>query len=103
MKKVIIEHPEYVAQEKSGADIRIVILQRGWVVVGKYRKSHSSVTLEGGSVIRVWGTSKGLGEIAFDGPTNTTKLDSIPQTNWHELTEIANIKCNAEKWKNYVR
>ena len=104
MKKVIIDDTEYVAaSENSQSDIRIVILQRGWVVVGRYLKSGSEVTLDGGSVIRTWGTEKGIGEIAFDGPKTNTKLDPIPQAKFHELTEIASIKCNADKWKNYVR
>lgn len=104
MKRVIIDDTEYVAaSENAESDIRIVILQRGWVVVGKYSKKDSQVQLDGCSVIRVWGTSKGLGELAFDGPTSTTKLDPVPQANWHELTEIATIKCNQAKWKNHVR
>lgn len=104
MKRVIIDDTEYVAaSENAGSDVRICILQRGWVMVGKYSKKDSQVILDGGSVIRTWGTTKGLGEIAFGGPTKDTKLDSIPQTQWHELTEIATLKCNAEKWKDYVR
>jgi hypothetical protein len=104
MKRVIIDDTEYQAvSENSSSDIRIVILQRGWVVVGKYSKKDSEITLTGGSVIRTWGTTKGLGELAFDGPLSGTKLDPIPETNWHELTEIASIKCKAEKWKNHVR
>ena len=104
MAKVIVDGQEFVAvSENAGSDIRIVILQRGWVVVGRYSKKGSEVTLDGGSVIRVWGTTKGLGEIAFGGPTKDTKLDSIPQANWHELTEIATMKCDAKKWESHVR
>jgi len=104
MKKIIIDDTEYVpAQENAASDVRIVILQRGWIVVGKYSKKDSQITLDGGSVIRSWGTSKGLGEIAFGGPTANTQLDPIPQTQWHELTEVASIKCDSGKWKSYVR
>lgn len=104
MKKVIIDDTEYYpVKGNASSDIRICILQRGWVMVGRYSKNGSEITLDGGSVIRIWGTTKGLGELAFDGPTSSTKLDPIPQTNWHELTEIATVKCKEDKWKNYVR
>ena len=44
-------------------DIRIVILQRGWVAVGRFSQSGSDCILEQASIIRKWGTTKGLGEI----------------------------------------
>lgn len=74
----------------------IVILQRGWCVIGNLEKNGSNYSLFNGSVIRKWGTTKGLGEIAKNGPTTNTTLDPIPETIFHELTTIAIIKC--EKW-----
>ena len=56
---------------------RIVILDRGWVVVGWVGISGDDVTIEKASVIRVWGTSKGIGEIASGGPTKDTILDPL--------------------------
>jgi len=82
-------------------DIRIVILQRGWVMVGKFSKRGTQCFLDNGSVIRVWGTTKGLGEIAA-GPTAQTQLDPVPQVEFHELTVIATLKCDPVKWRDYV-
>ena len=80
-------------------DMRIVILQRGWVMVGEYAKvSESLHTLTNASVIRVWGTTKGLGEL-INGPTQNTKLDSCGFVEFHPLTVIATIKMQAKKWK----
>lgn len=76
----------------------IVILQRGWVVVGDFFQSGSNCWVENGSVIRSWGTTKGLGEIALNGPTDSTKLDEIPKTSFHELTIVAKMQCNSLKW-----
>lgn len=84
-------------------DVRIVILQRGWVVVGHYSRAGNRCYLNNAKVIRNWGTSKGLGEIAENGPTEKTILDSSPTVEFHELTEIANIKCNTSKWKVLVK
>ena len=43
-------------------DIKIVILQRGWVMIGRFEKNGSECKLHDASVIRNWGTTKGLGE-----------------------------------------
>lgn len=85
-------------KEKTMPDKRIVILQRGWVAVGDYAKTGSEVTLSNASVIRRWGTTKGLGEIAANGPTENTVLDPTPTVRVHELAIVATIDCTAEKW-----
>lgn len=82
---------------------RIVILQRGWVFVGRYFKEGSMCRLESAYNIRQWGTTKGLGELAFDGPTEDTKLDASTTVIFHELTEVASMVCVQEKWKKLLR
>jgi hypothetical protein len=79
-------------------DVRIVILQRGWVFVGVFSKKGSECSLDSGFNIRQWGTTKGLGELV-NGPLSGTKLDPIPHTEFHELTIVASLKANASKWK----
>lgn len=86
-----------LAEEDLG--INIVILQRGWVFVGHLYRKGNDCRLENASVIRNWGTTKGLGEIASGGPTSNTKLDETPTVNFHILTVVATIKCEEEKWK----
>lgn len=76
----------------------IVILQRGWVVVGNIKQSGTSVTINDASVIRVWGTTKGLGELALEGPTESTKLDPCGTVKSHELAIVATLKCEESKW-----
>ena len=78
----------------------ICILQRGWVMVGDLSQKGHDMTLKNASVIRIWGTSRGIGEIAGNGPTDKTKLDTTSgDVFFHELTLVARIKCNEEKWK----
>lgn len=79
-------------------DIRIIVLQRGWVVVGEYSSDGTSGYINKGYVIRVWGTTRGLGQIAVEGPTNSTQLDAIPELEFHELTAVLKLKCNPENW-----
>lgn len=83
--------------EKKAVDIRIVILQRGWVFVGRYSQDGSKCWLRGASCIRRWGTTKGLGEL-INGPLSGTTLDPAGEVQFHELTIVATLKCVGEKW-----
>lgn len=82
-------------------DVRIVILQRGWVVVGRFSKEDSQCFLDNASVIRKWGTTKGLGEIV-SGPTSETILDNCGHVEFHELGVVAMFNCNPDGWKKHV-
>jgi len=85
-------------QEYSG-DIKIVILQRGWVMIGRMERNGSECKLHNASVIRSWGTTKGLGEIAGNGPTDNTKLDPCHGVvEFDYLTVVAAIAVNPNKW-----
>jgi hypothetical protein len=105
-KTITIDGVEYVkktdqtAPEYAG-DIRIVILQRGWIMVGKLERKESECKLHQASVIRSWGTSKGLGEIAENGPTTSTKLDKCyGVVEFDYLTVVATISVNETKWQS---
>lgn len=103
---MMIDNVKYVREDSirtennSGPkDIRIVVLPRGWNIVGEYRKQGNNCYLNNASVIRVWGTTKGLGQIAKEGPTKDTKLD--PCNGEIEILEqniIYTLKCEASKW-----
>lgn len=85
-------------------DIRIVFLQRGNILVGRFRREGLLCLIEGGSVIRRWGTTRGIGQLAQDGPTKETTLDPVVlPVEYHQLTEVMNIRCNVEKWRAHVR
>ena len=83
-------------------DRRIVVLQRGWVVVGEYAedaKDKNEVVLTDGAVVRRWGTENGLGELASEGPKCETKLDPIPELRVHRLGVVFSLRCNEASWK----
>ncbi len=84
-------------------DVKIVILQRGWVMVGRFERIGSDCKLHNASVIRNWGTTKGLGEIAAGGPTGSTKIDPTNGlVEFDQLTVVATICCNQDAWKKHV-
>ena len=79
--------------------IRIVVLQRGWVYIGRFTRTGNDCKLENASCLRVWGTSKGLPELV-NGPTSSTKLDKcdgVVEFDW--LTVVHTISVKEEAWK----
>lgn len=88
---------------KKKSKVSIVVLHRGWVVVGVDEGVNDGfLRLTNASVIRRWGTTKGLGEIATDGPTKNTALDKTPTMNMPVGAIINIIDCDHAKWKEYL-
>lgn len=94
----------YVPQESVNkspnytGDIKIVVLQRGWVYVGRFSRTGNDCKLENASCIRTWGTTKGLQELV-NGATSKTVLDKCEGTvEFDYLTVVHTINCNKEKW-----
>lgn len=84
-------------------NVEILVLQRGWVVVGEVAREGPYLKVQKAAVIRRWGTEgKGLGHLRF-GPTEETILDpcgEIPRV--HELTVVFPIKCDPAKWQDHL-
>lgn len=77
----------------------IVVLQRGWVVVGKYSQDRSMGKLTAAAVVRRWGTSKGLGELAATGPTAKTILDDCPPITFHVREAVMVMEVDENAWR----
>jgi hypothetical protein len=58
-------------------EIQIAVLDRGFVYVGRAKTDDDWLYLTDAQNIRRWGTSKGLGELAQNGPMPNTKLDKV--------------------------
>lgn len=80
-------------------NVKIAILQRGWVFVGRFTKTGSDCKLENAYCIRQWGTTKGIGELV-DGPTSKTVLDPTPTVEFNEMTIVALVSCDEKGWSS---
>jgi hypothetical protein len=101
MNKISVDNVENVLVKESNSPIKIVIAQRGWVFVGRWHREGNDCKLTNASVIRVWGTTKGLGEITSK-PTDETILDKCGTVCFDYLTVVATLDCEVEGWKNVL-
>lgn len=102
-----IDEVEYVRRDSVSqtftGDIKIVILQRGWIMVGHFSREGNDCKLGNASVVRSWGTTKGLGELALNGPLVNTKLDRCNGlVEFDYLTVVAQIACKESVWVNIL-
>ena len=103
MKEITIDGTKYYSEkpEYNDSPVKIVILQRGWCMVGRFERIENNCKLVDASIIRRWGTTNGLGEIAKNGPTDETQLDKCNGlVEFDYLTVVASISCNEERWKD---
>ena len=101
-ESVIIDGVRYV-REREPSEIKILVLQRGWVVVGKITREGSQVVFTGGHVVRRWGTTEGIGQLARLGPQDNTVLDRLDIGQCHELAIVAEIDCEVQAWSRHIR
>lgn len=99
---ITVDGEIYVRQAETvpaNSNIKIVILQRGWVMIGRWSQNGEMCALDDASTIRVWGTTKGLGELALGGKTSKTVLDRCGRVDFHILTTVAVLNCAEDKWR----
>jgi len=105
MNKLEINGETYIKesdidQDFKPSELRIVVLQRGWIVVGRVREEAEKTFITNASVIRNWGTTNGLGELAYNGELKDTVLDKCPDIEVLTINIVLCMNCNKEKWKN---
>jgi len=105
---ITIDDTKYVRADsvqtyQPTGNIKIVILPRGWNMIGYFSKEGTACKLEKAAVIRRWGTTKGLGELAEKGPLANTILDKCPlPVEFNELNVIATLCCSEDVWKTQL-
>ena len=89
---------EILESEDTAMPLTIGVLQRGHVVVGNMAIVDSEVQFHNAAVVRRWGTTNGLGELAENGPLPNTKLDKCPRVRCHHLAVVMLMDCNGQAW-----
>jgi hypothetical protein len=95
---VYIPKDSVKTSKEFDGDIKIVVLQRGWIYIGRFERIGNDCKLHNAYNIRSWGTTKGLPELV-NGATSSTKLDKcegIVEFDW--LTVIHTITVNKSGW-----
>jgi hypothetical protein len=78
--------------------VAIVVLDRGFVYVGNTVIEGDWCVMTNAKNIRVWGTTKGLGELV-SGPLKDTKLDSVGSLRAPLRAVISIIDVEEKGWK----
>lgn len=83
---------------KETSSVSIYVLKDRWVLVGCGERADNRLHISPCSVVRVWGTKKGLGELAHHGPRQETVLDPCGRV----IVELHDLKftipCDTEAW-----
>jgi hypothetical protein len=84
---------------KLDGDLKIIILDRGWVFIGFIKKSVDDFFfIERAHCIRFWGTTDGIGQLALSGPTEKTKLDRAGTVTVPRHALIAALDVDPKNW-----
>ena len=96
---IVINGVTYKAVNPSQGRIKIVILQRGHVAIGRFSREENDCIMTRCAIIRIWGTTRGLGELV-NGPTEKTVLDKCGNLEFDYLTVIAAMDVEQSKWES---
>lgn len=102
MKEITINNEIYIKKtdiKYQPSPIQIVVLKRGWVVVGNVEQKVKKTYIRNASIIRRWGTTNGLGELAMNGKLEETVLDKCLDIVSHNENVIFMMNCNQSKWE----
>ena len=74
---ITVNGVEYVRKDSGPSGIQIAVLDRGFVYIGMCRIDQGFLIITNARNIRRFGTTKGLGQLAIDGPQPETALDDV--------------------------
>ena len=84
--------------EPITGDVQLVVLDRGFVYVGRVKIEGDFCIIRQAQNIRVWGTTNGLGELV-SGPTKSTKVDLVGTVRAPLRAVISLIDTKEGAWK----
>jgi hypothetical protein len=97
---LMIDDIKYVRADAVPAapgEVKLVVLDRGFVYVGRASQEGDYLVIRNAKNIRYWGTSKGLGELV-NGPLSGTKMDVVGTVRAPLRAVISIIDAVDSKW-----
>ena len=79
-------------KDRKAIRTEIVVIDRGWVVVGDVTSAPDKLTITNARCIRRWGTTKGLGQL-IEGPQPETVLDPLGTVVVPIRSVLMRIRC----------
>ena len=77
----------------------VAVLDRGFVYVGEVEHDGEWCVITNARNVRYWGTVRGLGQLALEGPTPKTRLDAVGTVRVSARAVISLIETDAAKWQ----
>lgn len=100
MKDIVIDGERFVRARDSGP-IKIVVLDRGFIYVGRVEEDDASITIRGARCLIRWGTEKHLGQLV-DGPCEATSLGDGCTVQCRVERVIHTIEVSQNAWTDYI-
>jgi len=79
---------------------QIAVLEHGFVYYGDVERDGDEIVIRGACTVRRWGTTRGLGQLANEGPQPTTTLDPAGEVRAPRTSLIHLIACSEAAWPN---
>ena len=107
IEELVIDGETYIPKtsvisEPKNSNIKIVILQRGWVFIGRWSQDGDMCSLDNAYCIEHFGTTEGLGQLALQGKQENTRLRKAGHMDFHILTTVATIDAKEELWNDIL-
>ena len=78
----------------------IAVIDRGFVYVGDLTHDGEWLVITNARNVRYWGTERGLGQLALEGPTDKTRLDAVGTVRVPARAVISIVDTEAAKWRS---
>jgi hypothetical protein len=99
-KQVVIDGEVYTRTADLGP-IKIVVLDRGFVYVGRVAEDPAGVVIHGARCLVRWGTTNHLGELV-NGPLAKTKLGAACVVRARTEQIIHTIEVSQDGWSTHI-
>jgi hypothetical protein len=101
VKEIVIDGVRHVPAEQANGELKIVVLDHGFVYVGRFESDGSQIVIHGARSLIRWGTTAHLGEL-INGPLDNTKLGDRCTVRAMLEQVKHTIEVNQDAWNNHA-